>query len=432
MSRTESTVLSGRPSTATVADVAVETTTRRHHVNNAPLVVFVGFALFTFVVVAITPPLAYAVSSIGHVVFAIAIGFCLKRHLTARFGRRLPVTGKAVFVSGCDTGLGQAIALGLQNKGFIVFAGCMDPDSEGSRNLIAHSITVLHVDYLKHDTIVRAYDEVKNRLKGKALWGVVANAGVACYGEMEWIPYKEMQRIIDVNILGTLKFILFGLPHIKSSRGRIVFITGLQGRISLPGMVIGSATTAALSSYADGLRRELAKFKIQVCTVEPAFYKTHMTDPTEVTQAINDVTHKLPNLVKEEYGSAYLDSFTFTFARKLRRFSRQNFDEVSTAVARALLSSETSVRYRCCGVRQSLTWTVLEFVPLKICDFFLILQFTPRAALAGNIRVRNVLVQPLPIEDPAFTSSNNKPLDHMETVQPAFQTPPIFKSQFRF
>lgn len=432
MSRTESTLLSGRPSTVTSADVAVETTTRRHHVNNAPLVFFTGCSLFVFVVISVTPPLAYAASWIGHVVFAVAIGFCLKRHLATRLGRKLPVTGKAVFVSGCDTGLGQVIALGLQKKGFIVFAGCLDPNSEGSRNLIAHSITVLHVDYLKHDTIVRAYDEIKNRLEGKTLWGVVANAGVACYGETEWIRYKEIQRIIDVNILGTLKFVLFGLPHIKSSHGRIVFITGLQGRLSLPGMVIGSATTAALCSYADGLRRELAKFNIQVCTVEPAFYKTQMTDPTEVTQALNDVTHKLPNLVKEEYGCSYLDNFTFTFAKRLRRFSRQNFDEISAAVAKALLCSETNVRYRCCGMRQSLTWTVLEFLPLKICDFFLILQFTPRAALAGNIRVRNIIVQPLPNDDPAVTTSDNKPLDHMETVQPTFQTPPIIKPQYRF
>lgn len=413
---------SGRSATA---DVAVETTRRRQ--ASAPMLVFAGLSLCTFVVTAVTPPLAYAVSLVGHVTFAIVIGFCLKRHLTANFGRRLPVTGKAVFVTGCDTGLGQMIALGLQQKGFVVFAGCLDLNSEGSRTLMSHSITVLHVDYLKPDTIVRAYEDVKERLNGKSLWGVVANAGVACYGELEWVPLKEMQRVIDINILGTLKFVMSGLPQIKSSNGRVVFITGLQGRVSIPGMVIGSATTAALCHYADGLRREMAKFNVQVCTVEPAFYKTQMTDPTEVTQALNEVIRRLPNLVQEEYGSAYLESFKFTFAKRLRRFSRQNFQEVSTAVVRALLSSETNVRYCCCGMRQSLTWAVLEFLPLKICDFFLILQFTPRAALAGNIRVRNVIVQPLPTDDIALMSSCNKPQDHMETVQPAYQTPPILK-----
>ncbi|XP_050046663.2 retinol dehydrogenase 5-like [Dermacentor andersoni] len=427
MSRTDSMALSGRPSSLT-ADVAVETTRRRQ--ANAPLLVFAGLSLCTFVVTAVTPPLAYAVSLVGHLAFAIAIGFCLKRHLTASFGGRLPVTGRAVFVTGCDTGLGQVIALGLQQKGFVVFAGCLDLTSEGSRNLMSHSITVLHVDYLKHNTLVRAYEDVKERLNGKSLWGVVANAGVACYGEMEWIPFKEMQRVIDINILGTLKFVMLGLPQIKKSNGRIVFVTGLQGRVAIPGMVIGSATTAALCHYADGLRREMAKFNVQVCTIEPAFYKTQMTDPTEVTQALNEVTRRLPNVVQEEYGAAYLDSFKFTFAKRLRRFSRQNFQEVSTAVAHALLSSETNVRYCCSGMRQSLTWAVLEFLPLKICDFFLILQFAPRVALAGNIRVRNVIVQPLPTDDTALTGSDNKPQDHMETVQPTLQTPPIFKPNY--
>ncbi|KAK8774168.1 hypothetical protein V5799_011292 [Amblyomma americanum] len=152
-----------------------------------------------------------------------------------------------------------------------------------------------------------------------------------------------------------------------------------------------------------------------------------MTDPDAITQTLNDVTRRLPQLVQEEYGSAYLDSFKFTFSKKLRRFSRQNFQEVSTAVIRALLSSEANVRYCCSGLRQKLTWTVLEFLPLKICDFFLILQFTPRAGLAGNIRVRNVIVQPLPMTDAPADSDTEKPLEHMESVPPYFPTPPIIK-----
>ncbi|XP_077529694.1 retinol dehydrogenase 5-like [Haemaphysalis longicornis] len=160
-------------------------------------------------------------------------------------------------------------------------------------------------------------------------------------------------------------------------------------------MVVGSATSAALCHFADGLRREVAKYNVQVCTIEPAFYKTAMTDPATVASTLDDVTRRLDPVVQEEYGSAYLESFKITFLKKLRRFSRQNYQEVTTAVIRCLLCSETNVRYCCSGLKQMLTWAVLEFLPLKICDFFLMLQFTPRAALAGNIRVRNVLVRPL-------------------------------------
>lgn len=389
---------------------------------NTPMAAFLLVSLSVFVVTSLTSPLSYAVSIVGHLVLSIMIGFCIKRHLTASFGRRLPVTGKAVFITGCDTGLGNAMALALRQKGFTVFAGCLDVSSEGARNLMSNTITVLHVDYLKHETIVAAYDTIRDNLNGNNLWGLVANAGVACYGETEWMQIHELQWAIDVNILGTYKFIMLGINQIKRSEGRVVIVTGLHGRIAIPGMVIGSATSAALCHYADGLRREMAKYNVQVSTIEPAFYKTAMTDPTTVSATLNDVTRRLNHLVQEEYGSAYLDSFKLTFTKKLRRFSRQNCQDVSTAVIRSLSSSETNVRYCCSGLRQMLTWSVLEFLPLKICDFFLILQFTPRAGLAGNIRIRNVLVRPLPttLDDTLET----KPRDHVEIVAPT-TTPPF-------
>ncbi|KAH9380121.1 hypothetical protein HPB48_000730 [Haemaphysalis longicornis] len=122
---------------------------------------------------------------------------------------------------------------------------------------------------------------------------------------------------------------------------------------------------------------------------------------------------------------AYLDSFKLTFTKKLRRFSHQNYQDVTTAVVRCLTCSETNVRYCCAGMRQLLTWSVLEFLPLKICDFLLMHQFTPRASLAGNIRVRNVLVRPLTNLDDLLET---KPRDHVETVLPTYVTPPILKS----
>ncbi|XP_077531045.1 retinol dehydrogenase 5-like [Haemaphysalis longicornis] len=189
-------------------------------------------------------------------------------------------------------------------------------------------------------------------------------------------------------------------------------------------MVIGSATSAALCHYADGLRREMAKYNVQVCTIEPAFYKTAMTDPPTVASTLNDVTRRLDHVVQEEYGSAYLDSFKLTFTKKLRRYSHQNFQDVTTAIVRCLSCSETNVRYCCSGMRQMFTWSVLEFLPLKICDFFLIRKFTPRAGLAGNIQVRKLLVHPPTILD---DTTETKPRDHVETVLPTYVTPPIFK-----
>ncbi|XP_077531048.1 retinol dehydrogenase 7-like [Haemaphysalis longicornis] len=195
---------------------------------NSPMAAFVLISLCTFLITAVIPPLTFAISAVGHLAFSVMIGFSIKRQLAASFGRRLSVTGKAVFITGCDTGLGNAMALALRQKGFTVFAGCLDVRSEGARNLMSNGITALHVDYLKPETIVDAYDTIRDKMNGNALWGLVANAGVACYGETEWMQSHELQRNIDVNILGTYKFIMLGINQIKRSEGRVVIVTGLH------------------------------------------------------------------------------------------------------------------------------------------------------------------------------------------------------------
>ncbi|CAN7995417.1 unnamed protein product, partial [Ixodes hexagonus] len=325
--------------------------------------------------------------------------------------------------AGCDTGLGHVAAVELQKRGLLVFAGCLDQHSEGAQYLKSLGIIVLRVDYLKPDTIEKAYRKISEGLNGGDLWAIVANAGVSNYGEVEWMQAKELQWVINVNLVGTLKLIGCGIPQIQRNRGRIAIVTGLQGRLSIPGMAVASATTAALCQFADGLRRELVKFGVQVSTIEPAFYRqvyisTSMTDHDTITHALADVTRRLPSVVKEEYGGSYLENFKFVFPKKLRKFSRSDANEVSSAVLKALLNTEANARYRCCSVRQMVTWAALELLPLRICDFFMVHQFTPRTGVAGNIRLQTL--EPL-------SDLSNELRSHVETVVPLYKTPPIIR-----
>ncbi|XP_040077729.1 D-beta-hydroxybutyrate dehydrogenase, mitochondrial-like [Ixodes scapularis] len=250
---------------------------------------FSVIALSTFVVVALTPPALYIITILGNIAFSVAVGFMVRRVVNANYALNLPAANKSVFITGCDTGLGYVAAVALHRKGFIVFAGCLDQYSEGALYLKSSGIIVLHVDYLRPDTIENAYRKICDVLNGVDLWAIVANAGVSSYGEVEWMKPNELQRLIDVNLVGTLKFVGTGIPQIRRSTGRIAIVTGLQGkseantiqgytirvasRLSIPGMAVASATTAALCQYADGLRRELRKFGVQVSAIEPAFYR---------------------------------------------------------------------------------------------------------------------------------------------------------------
>ncbi|EEC19027.1 hypothetical protein IscW_ISCW014654 [Ixodes scapularis] len=173
------------------------------------------------------------------------------------------------------------------------------------------------------------------------LWAIVACAGQTIYGELEWTPCEELVRVIDVNVLGTLELVSLGL--------------GLNRPI------VPNVFRVPLGSV---LRR--------------APRRTGTMDRDAVSTALDSLTKRMDPSVRETYGESYLETFRSSFPKRLWRFSRGDLDEVSDAVLGALLSPEANVRYRCCSWRQVFTWAVLELLPRRIGDYFMLVQFTPR------------------------------------------------------
>lgn len=92
---------------------------------------------------------------------------CALEFDVAHHCRRSPLPTVISFAAGCDTGFGRVIAVTLRERGFNVFAGCLDPKSDGAEYLRPLGVHVLHVDYLKPDTVVNAYDKISDVLEGK-------------------------------------------------------------------------------------------------------------------------------------------------------------------------------------------------------------------------------------------------------------------------
>ncbi len=88
-----------------------------------------------------------------------------------------------------------------------------------------------------------ALDSVMHLLDGRALWAVVNNAGIfSIYGPDCWLSLNEYRQSIDVNLFGAIRVCHAFVPLIKRSRGRIVTMTSVSGR--LPGFFTGPYTTA--------------------------------------------------------------------------------------------------------------------------------------------------------------------------------------------
>ncbi|TNN24679.1 D-beta-hydroxybutyrate dehydrogenase, mitochondrial [Liparis tanakae] len=130
--------------------------------------------------------------------------------------------GRAVLITGCDSGFGHALALRLDRSGFVVFAGCLAPGGGGARALAAESsgsLRILQMDVTSDEDVQRAKKIVQENLPEKGLWAVVNNAGVSDWAEIEWSSVGDFQDMLDVNLFGAIRTAIAFLPLVRASRG---------------------------------------------------------------------------------------------------------------------------------------------------------------------------------------------------------------------
>ncbi len=169
-----------------------------------------------------------------------------------------------VLVTGASRGIGKSIVSYLSAAGWDVIGGVRDAaDAEALSALPRVSTVTLDVT---DDAQVAALPEA---LPGR-LDAVVNNAGIAVSGPLEGLTTAEIRRQLDVNVVGQLAVTSAVLPLLRESRGRIVFISSVNGKLAAPMMGAYSASKFALEAAADALRQELRPWHIAVSVVEPA------------------------------------------------------------------------------------------------------------------------------------------------------------------
>jgi NAD(P)-dependent dehydrogenase (short-subunit alcohol dehydrogenase family) len=126
----------------------------------------------------------------------------------------------------------------------------------------------LLLDVTDGGRVARLRDEIAE------LDALVDNAGVAVAGPLEFLPPEELQRQLDVNVVGQLRVTQALLPALRRRSGRIVLIGSVAGRSALPFLGAYAMSKFALEAMADALRVELAPFGMHVAIVEPGTIDT--------------------------------------------------------------------------------------------------------------------------------------------------------------
>jgi len=175
-------------------------------------------------------------------------------------------------ITGASRGIGRATAFRLATADWTVFGGVRD--EAAGESLIQGSdgrITPVVLDITDERQVADL-----DRVLPARLDAVVNNAGIVVGGPIEGLPMAELRRQLEVNLIGQVAVTQAVLPRIRSSHGRIVFVSSLSGFISSPMVGAYSASKFGLEAVADALRLELRPWRIPVVLVEPAQTSTDM------------------------------------------------------------------------------------------------------------------------------------------------------------
>ncbi|XP_061846610.1 D-beta-hydroxybutyrate dehydrogenase, mitochondrial [Colius striatus] len=285
-----------------------------------------------------------------------------------RRGARLEPGGRAVLITGCDSGFGHLLALRLHRLGFTVFAGCLCPGGEGARRLQREAgdgrLRVLRLDVTRARDVLAAKELVLSHLPERGFWGLVNNAGISTFGETGWLSMEKYEKFADVNLLGSIRTTLAFLPLLRKYKGRIVFMSSIIAYFTL-GNGIYSMTKAAIEKFSDALRLEMKKFGVQVSIIQPGNYarSTKIQPPVSAEEIWNELSEE----EKAAYNKEYVQERANFFNSILSEGST-NGNEVVDVMVDALTSPAPKARYMVAKLKEKALVFVCALFPTVVMD----------------------------------------------------------------
>jgi NAD(P)-dependent dehydrogenase (short-subunit alcohol dehydrogenase family) len=191
--------------------------------------------------------------------------------------READLRGEVALVTGGSRGLGLALSRELARQGCKLAICARDKtELEAARaELEQGGAEVLAVTCDVADpTQVAAMVEAVTRHYG-GIDILINNAGIMVVAPVETITRADFERVMAINFWGVLNPTLEVLPGMRTrGAGRIVNITSIGGKISVPHLLPYSCAKFAAVGLSEGLRAELADTGISVTTVVPGLMRT--------------------------------------------------------------------------------------------------------------------------------------------------------------
>lgn len=187
------------------------------------------------------------------------------------------LAGQTVIVTGGSKGLGLLIARDFSRKGAsVTICSRNEEELHESRAWLGQQGLGVELEVCdvgkqhEAEALVHRVEERKGRIDY-----LVNNAGVIQVGPLDALVRQDFDTAMDIMLWGLVTPSLAALPGMKARRsGRIVNITSVGGKISVPHLLPYSTAKFAAVGFSEGLRAELAGSGVGVVTVVPGLMRT--------------------------------------------------------------------------------------------------------------------------------------------------------------
>ncbi|WP_116115977.1 SDR family NAD(P)-dependent oxidoreductase [Austwickia chelonae] len=200
---------------------------------------------------------------------------------------------RTVLITGAARGLGAAAVTRFLAGGWrVAVADLTVPEPTSYRHPPHDDILPVTMDVTQDDSVAKALRHVE-KWSPDGLDAVVTFAGVTGIGPLMDTPIQDIDRVLDVNVLGTHRTVQASWHLIRQAGGRVVLIgseTGRQRAMPMNGAY--AMSKHAVEAYADALRRELMFVGVDVILMQPGPFRTGMT--SRITAAFDAVPDSSP------------------------------------------------------------------------------------------------------------------------------------------
>lgn len=267
---------------------------------------------------------------------------------------------KSILITGASTGIGYGAARELVKRGYRVF-GSVRKTEDGQRvkSELGESFIPVIFDVTDQAAIDQAVPDIKAKLNGEGLGGLINNSGISVSGPVELLTVDEIKQNFEVNVFGVLRVTKSFLPLLGAAKdhpsapGRILNISSVAGRFSAPYLAAYNGSKHALEGISNTLRKELERYGIKVIIVGPGPIQTPIWDKGSM--------HRFE-------GTVYYESLVKFFTRFVTDGkSGMSLEECSRQLANIYESPRPRTRYAIVEGK-FFRWTLPSRLPERVLD----------------------------------------------------------------